>query len=280
MPTEPKLSDLQAWLHTFVVAPGTPEQAIASAEQRAGFTSGSAESLILPSPTLSPRERIQIYRNMYLLRMQEALEIDFPTLKWYLGSPAFKELVASYVESYPSQSYTLDHLGSHLSSFLRERDWGAKGCMLGDLAELEWSLCVVALAHDSPTIKMVDLASVAEDRFLDLQFQSISALQILELQYAVNDMVKAANTEQEPFTAAELPNTMVVWRHELKVWRMGLNPIQHEFLRQLCQGKTLGQAIDFTLEENDEDEENLFSWFQEWLSEGFFSNFIIAKEIS
>ena len=280
MPTEPKLQDLQAWLHTFVVAPGTQEQAIMTAEQRAGFAGGSAESLILPSPTLSPLERIQIYRNMYLLRMQEALEIDFPTLHWYLGEQEFSDLVARYVERYPSQSYTLDHLGAHLSPFLRETDWMEQGSLLGDLAELEWSLCVVGMAHDSPSLKMEDLASVTEERFLDLRFEPISALRILKLQYEVNEMVKAAaGAEQEAFAAEERANGLVAWRHQLKVWRMGLNPVQQKFLQQLCHGKTLGEAIDSTLEVHSSDEERLFTWFQDWLSEGFFSNFTIAKEI-
>ena len=45
--------------------------------------------MILPSRTLQPEERLAIYQGMYLLRMEEALETDYPALKHFLGDEAF-----------------------------------------------------------------------------------------------------------------------------------------------------------------------------------------------
>ena len=49
---------------------------------------------------------------MYLLRMIEALEGDYPAVAHLLGVDAFADLVARYVEPHPSVSYTFNRLGA------------------------------------------------------------------------------------------------------------------------------------------------------------------------
>jgi hypothetical protein len=273
MPNQPELRDIQAWLHTFVVEPGDQATALEAAECKAGFTEGSAEDLILPSPTLSPKERIQIYRNMYLLRMNEALEMDFPTIVWHLGIEDFHKLVETYVANYPSNSYTLDHLGRHFAKFIADHDWGSQGTTLSEVARLEWSLCMVAIAHDSPSLTMADLAEVPEEEFLNLRFSPIKALEFHTFQHNVNEVYKAWSAEQDSVSFEETKTNLVCWRYDFKVWRLGLSDAGLCFLQSLCQGRPLGESIDFTLESHDESEETLFNWFQNWVSEGFFTTF-------
>lgn len=272
MLSPPELRDIQAWLHTFVVEPGDPEAALTAAERKAGFAKGSADDLILPSSTLSPTERIQIYRGMYLLRMQEALEIDYPTLVFYLGQENFCLLVKAYVESYPSQSYTLDHLGRHFAQFLAEHDWKGEGRALSDLARLEWSLCTVAVAHDSPSLSMADLASVPPEEFMSLRFEPIKALELHTFGHEINTAYKALCRE-EPARLTDGKTNLVCWRHDLKVWRLELSDAAFCFLNYLCRGLPLGQSIDLTLETHEDTEETVFEWFQEWVTEGLFSTF-------
>lgn len=277
MQAEPELKDIQAWLHTFVVEPGSQDDALAAAEKMAGFDEGSAESLILPSPTLEPRERIQIYRGMYLLRMQEALQIDFPAVEARVGEERFFELVGQYVERHPSQSYTLDHLGRKFSDFLREVNANEEGDFLSELAYLEWSLCMAAIAHDSPTLYMTDLASVTPDNFVNLILEPIPALEFMTFQHDVNGYFKAwSDEEQMPPVSVEECH-LAVWRNELNVWRMNLTPSAHFFLGRLTEGLRLGEALDLAIDNFETDEEDLFDWFQTWVSEGFFSTFRVAR---
>lgn len=278
MQAEPELEDIQAWLHTFVVEPGSQDEALAAAERRAGFKEGSAESLILPSPTLEPRERIQIYRGMYLLRMQEALQIDFPAVEERVGKERFFELVGQYVERHPSQSYTLDHLGRKFSAFLKEVDANGEGGFLSELAHLEWALCMVAIAPDSPTLLMTDLASVTPDNFVNLRIEPVPALEVMSFQHDVNSYFKAwSNEETAPPIMVE-ESHLAVWRHELNVWRMNLPPSAHFFLSRLVEGRRLGEALDQTIDKYQAEEEDLFDWFQTWVSEGFFSTFRVEAQ--
>ena len=274
MPNQPELRDIQAWLHTFVVEQGDQDSALRAAEEKAGFHEGSAEDLILPSPTLSPKERIQIYRGMYLLRMQEALEIDFPVVAWYVGEERFRTLVAEYVRSYPSQSYTLDHLGRHFADFLQKEE----GQAVSELATLEWTLCEVAVAHDSECVSLADLAALAEGEFLNITLQPVHALSRLCLSHDVNRLFKAWSEEETPFTPSADSIRLVCWRHELKVWRRELSKSSYAFLCHLCEGTPLGESIDLTLASHETSEEQIFDWFQEWLAEGFFQSFTKPNE--
>ena len=274
--SDPSLHQIQAWLHTFVAEPGDQAVALQAAEEKAGFADGSAEQLVLPSPTLSPRERIQIYRGMYLLRMQEALEIDFPAVAWYVGEADFKTLVAEYVRSYPSQSYTLDHLGRHFSQFLVENNWRNEGEILGELARLEWTLCLVAVAHDADTVTMETLSEVPEENFLDLQLEPVPALSQLKFTYDVNSLFKTWSNGEEPATPSPGPIHLVCWRHDLRVWRQELSDAANEFLELLCDGRPLGASLDQVQQAHEVSEEQLFSWFQNWLQEGFFAKYSLS----
>lgn len=271
----PSLQEIQAWLHTFVVQPGTSDEALAAAEDKAGFAGGSDEALILPSPTLNPRERIQIYRGMYLLRMVEALEIDFPAVAEFLGEESFKSEVTRYVQECPSQSYTLDHLGRRFATYLKDVNCAGKGHFLSDLARLEWSLCLVAIAHDSPTLVMTDLSEIPPDQFAQLQLKPIPALELLSFEHNTNTAYKAWTADQE-WPDIEVKTTHIVsWRNNLQVWRMDLSQAAHSFLSHLIQGRLLGEALDFTIESYGVDEDKAFGWFHNWVSEGFFAGFEI-----
>ncbi len=52
-----------------------------------------------------------VYQGMYLLRMIEALEGDYPAVAHFLGSDAFADLVERYAEAHPSRSYTFNRFG-------------------------------------------------------------------------------------------------------------------------------------------------------------------------
>lgn len=276
---EPELRDIQAWLHTFVVASGSSQEALRAAEQEAGFDSGSAESLILPSPTLSPQERIQIYRGMYLLRMEEALEIDFPAVQARVGKKAFFDLVRDYVEAHPSHSYTLDHLGRYFSDFLRQCNALDEGVFLAELAALEWSICETAIAPNSSALDMADMASVASDRFVDLTFTPVPALRVHRFGHNVNEIYRRWSQDDSWLEVEEEETFVVVWRQDLDVWRRELEPGAYDFLSYLLQALPLGEALDRTLEAKQLSEEQCFEWFQQWLEEGFFCRYQMYSKV-
>src|SRR5947207_2728856 len=68
---------------------------------------------VLPSPTLEPAERMDIYRTMYFWRLHEVLSEDYPKTRAALGNEGFEGLVRGYVARHPSRHPSVRHLGRH-----------------------------------------------------------------------------------------------------------------------------------------------------------------------
>jgi len=96
---------------------------------------------------MTSAERIGVYHGMYLMRMEEALETDYPVIRYHLGDHQFAYLVREYVQRNPSTSYTLNRLGDHLPQFfLDEPEWH-EAAFLHDLARLELTRAEYDLLH-------------------------------------------------------------------------------------------------------------------------------------
>ena len=73
MVTDQGLARIQRWMQACIEDQGTCEEAIESERAQSAISAEEARSVVLPSKTLSSLERLDIYRGMYLLRMEEAL---------------------------------------------------------------------------------------------------------------------------------------------------------------------------------------------------------------
>jgi hypothetical protein len=76
----------------FVTALTTPE----------AVTAAQLEATFLPSASMRPAERVQVYASMFLWRQVDALREDFPRTADALGEQAFVEACRAYVKNVPS----------------------------------------------------------------------------------------------------------------------------------------------------------------------------------
>lgn len=271
----PSLRAFQTWMQSFIVHPGTPEQALAAAEELSGVGPRSAQRLVKPSATLNEMERLMIYRRMYPLRMEEALSIDFPATRQLLGEKRFSRLVADYIEVHPSTSWTLDHLGAHLVDYVRTHALGQEFPGLYDLVCLEQALCEVFNELDSAVLTPEELSGVPADQWLEVRLEFIPALRLLRLSSNANATYRAHLDERPlPEFRAE-PQQLVVWRNPTQTWRMPLPATAYGLLQALRDGRSLGDALELVLHSHDLPEEQLFEWFSHWVGEGFFCSLIV-----
>jgi hypothetical protein len=273
MATDPGLERIQRWMQACILDQGTAEQAIASAAAQAAIPAAEARGVVLPSKTLTALERLDVYRDMYLLRMEEALSVDYPSLKHFLGEDGFMHLVARYVEVYPSRSYTLNRLGDHLPEFVASLEDLPRKAFCADLARLEYALTCVFDAGETPSLTAEQVQAVPPQAWETARLKPIEAFRLLEFSYPVSRYVGAVD-EENPFPRLARKKTWVVaYRYQYSCHRMDLTQPAYELLSALACGQTVGEAIVSVMTRKWRPavkQDQLFEWFRDWMSEGFF----------
>ncbi len=279
MATDPGLERIQRWMQACILNQGTAEEAIASDVAQSAIPVDQAREVVLPSRTLSPLERLDIYRGMYLLRMEEALSIDYPALKHFLGADEFMRLVARYVDVYPSRSYTLNRLGDRLPEFVATLDDLPRKEFCQDLARLEYALTCVFDAPETAPLTGEAVGAVLPEAWETARLKPVEAFRLLEFNYPVSRYLGAVD-EENPFPRLVRKKTWVVaYRRNYGLHRMDLRQPAYELLSALASGQRLGEAIISVLSKKWRPavkQEHLFEWFRDWMAGGLFHSVELA----
>ena len=273
MATDPGLERLQRWMQACILEQGTTEEAILSDGAQAEIPAEAARAVVLPSKTLSALERLSIYRDMYVPRMEEALAIDYPALKHFLGAEEFIRLVARYADAYPSRSYTLNRLGDHLPEFVAAVGDLPKKEFCVDLARLEYALTLVFDAIETPPVMPDVVRAVPDEAWETARLKPIEAFRLLAFDYPVSRYIGVVDGENRIPRLARKKNWVVAYRHNYKVHRMDLLEPAYELLSALASGRTMGESITVVLTHKWRPavkQSHLFEWFRDWMAEGLF----------
>ncbi len=152
------------------------------------------------------KTRIRVYSDAYYLRLRDVLSEDFPRVAALLNAEQFDQVVASYLEEFPSEQPSVRHLGRALAEFLRHREDIPKS--LAELAELEWARVKVFDAPDAQCATISDLVGVPPEFWPSLRVTTIPALQTLRAQYPVHQIWSG----DESLDVAAAGTSLRVWR--------------------------------------------------------------------
>jgi hypothetical protein len=273
MPTNPDLARTQRWLQNFIIEPGTDEQALASESVKNEYA-GDVSRMVIPSKTLTSAERAGVYRGMYLLRMEEALTTDYPVLKIFLGDDAFFELISRYVEQYPSRSHSLNFLGRSLPKFIGESTDLADREFLNDLAAFELAIAEVFDEEQTPVLSPEEIAKVPEETWETARLKSIAALRLCKFNYPVSTFKEAYRDDESFPEVSQADQWLAVYRRDYRVYWTTLDEPGYDLLGLLAKGGVLGEAIERVClkYEGQVGDEEIFSWFQDWMSQGLFQS--------
>jgi hypothetical protein len=166
------------------------------------------------------------------LRLRDVLREDFPRLAALLGAEQFDQVVASYLEEFPSEQPSVRHLGRALAQFLRQREDIPK--CLADLAELEWARVEVFDAPDAPCATISDLVGVPPDSWPSLRFTTISAIQTVRAQYSVHQLWSGSQSLE--LSPAE--TSLRVWRkNDFQVFHAPMDERESAALHKMISGE-------------------------------------------
>ena len=100
---------------------------------------------------ISP-DRLDIYRNTFLLTLTRALRLCFPVVQKLVGEEFFEGAAQIFVAEHPPRSAWLDQYGSAFPDFLHAFSPAESVPYLSDVARLEWAVSGALHAPDQEAL--------------------------------------------------------------------------------------------------------------------------------
>ena len=225
-------------------------------------------------PSAAALERIGIYQGMYLMRMEEALQSDYPALQHFLGHRRFFELVRDYVQVFPSRIYTLNRLGDHFPEFVGQAPGLPRPAFCHDLARLELAVAEVFDAEETEALSAQAIAAVPEPAWEGARLRTIAGFRLLALRYPANIYLQSVRDEDHDHPSLRAKASYVaVYRRDYVVCRLDLSRGAHDLLAALVSGVPLGEAVASAIATGGRRAprpDDLFRWFRQWMAGGIF----------
>lgn len=196
-PEAPALRDLQADFRRYLVGE----------ENRMALR-------VQDSPRESREVLLQVYRDAYVLRLCEALTVDYPALWAVAGDDGFHQLCRAYVDHHPSRHPSIRWYGRHMARFLREVAPWREHPVLAEVAAWEWALGEAFDAADGDPINFdAVVAMTPAEAWPGLRFHAMPSLRRLDLTWNAPQIWRA-DRDGEPVPAPEEgePVAWLVWR--------------------------------------------------------------------
>jgi hypothetical protein len=227
-----------------------------------------ADACLAGTAELEPRQRLQIYADMYLWRQVDALREDYPKLAALLGNEAFCRLGEAYVRAHPSEHPDLGQLGRHLAAFLRARPDLAPRQDLADLAALEWARSEVFFETAAEPVGPAALAAIPPESFPGVRLRLIPALRILVLEHdaaLVWSQLEAGSAAGPPEAR---PAAAAVWRSGFDVFHAAVDLDEAVALAGAAAGDPLSRVCA-AFARRESPAESAFEAIRSWLDEGW-----------
>lgn len=171
--------------------------------------------------------RIEIYANMYRLRLADALASAFPRCAQALGDD-FADLAADYVAAHPSTHPSLRDAGAALPEFLTGRGIG----WLVDVARLDWVRYDLFDARDQPILTLATLQALGAEGIGELPIELVTAHRLVEVEHAIEAAWRALEAHEEPIPPEPSPRTLLVWREGITVYHRRIDGAERAVLRR------------------------------------------------
>lgn len=261
MQSPPRLADLQIWMM----------HAIASSQSDAAITA----ERVLPSRNQTSAQRLAIYQQGYLARLQECLRDSFPVLVAALGQETFDQFAAEYVQRHPPASYSLNHLADRFVEHLvitRPGDVPSPGWpdFLIELARLEHTIERVfdGPGHEErPPLDVSGITQLPANQWSELRLTPAPDVRLLAFRFPVDDYYTSVKQGQSPDWPPPDPSWLAIHRRDYVVRRVPLEEAEHHLLAALVAGQSLGEVLSA----HPATAEQVAEWFAAWGRLGFFN---------
>lgn len=156
-----KLQATQEWFACVITQKLVENQYINPTAPSGMLIAEEAARYIIPSPTLRPHQRIQIYNQQYWWRLLNTLHDNFPLLTRLFGYQSFNDDIGvPYLIKYPPNHWSLNFLGERLPKWISEAYHEPDQSLIFNAAQLDWAFMASFL---SPQKNPLDLTLILQE---------------------------------------------------------------------------------------------------------------------
>jgi hypothetical protein len=210
-------------------------------------------ALFSTPPEVLP-ERLEIYRTNVVSSLTDAMLATYPLVMKLTGEEFATAMMRSCMLANPPREACLARYGDALSDFIGGFTPAAGLPYLSDVARLEWAMNEAHYAADDAPLTVVDLQGVPADRMADLNLRLRSSARLVSSRWPLKSIRDFCQTfDEEKSGVLDLEGCgchLLVFRPDLAVEAVSLEPDEFAFLESLTQDKSLGAAIQNTMKDH------------------------------
>lgn len=242
-----------------------------------------AARYIVPSPTLRPHQRMQIYNQQYWWRLLNTLHANFPLVTRLFGSHAFNEEIGiPYLLKFPPNQWSLTVLGERLPKWIEEYYHEPDQSLIYNAACLDWAFTASFIAIQSPPLDLTHLMQGNPESLLSYTFYLQPHLYLFTWEYDLLTFRGGfLKQDIDYWVEHRFPNLPKGKTYRFILYRNAKNNIawreisQGEFMLFECfkSGTTITAACEYIEEQEaslyEQVETHLQKWLQEWIQAGW-----------
>lgn len=178
------LKTTQEWFASLITAPLAAADAIQPYSPNGFLIAEEAARYVVPSPTLRPHQRVQIYNQQYWWRLLNALHLNFPLVTRLFGKNAFNEQIGiPFLLACPPNHWSLSIVGERLPGWISEHYHQPDQPLVRHAADLDWGFTANYIAPQLPPLDLARLTKEKPDKFLQHAFYLQPNIQLFQWDY-------------------------------------------------------------------------------------------------
>lgn len=274
-----RLKPIQEWFAGIITNKLTEQDCINPLAPSGILIAEEATRYIVPSPTLSPHQRIQIYNQQYWWRLLNALHDNFPFVTRLFGYQAFNEEIGiPYLMKYPPNHWSLNHLGERLSKWISEEYRAPDRPLIFNATLLDWAFTASFIsAQKAPLDLTTSMIQEDPEKLLAFTLYLQPHIHLFKWDYDLfsfreaflkqsveywieHDFPPLLKERTYYFTLYRTQKNHIIWKE--------IGPGEYALLHVLKKGASIEEACAFLEQQEtaiyEEAVAHLQQWFQDW----------------
>lgn len=226
---------------------------------------------IKETPSVTPLERLQIYRNTFIMSTTEALASTYQHTLSLVGEDFFNSVSREFILTNPPTENNIMTYGLGFNDYLHHLPQLTEMPYVSEMARFEWLLeQTTNLPIENKLLDITQLAQVTEDKLNQLQFQTPTQITLFQSQQNISHLYKMLLNNTVVESNLNTPCYLLLKKQpDFKIELISLTQDEFLLLEQIINNKPLGKITP----------QNLHQQLPSLLEKKLLNGFTIQEEL-